>query len=97
LWVQLSGDHQTLPALRLFYEASAELVAPFRGTETTTPVNPDGILELATVVAILAYIILTLLVAAALLLLEAVGRAISSLVATRAGHAGVPSSSHQPA
>jgi hypothetical protein len=57
-WVQLSGMQVDAAVLRLLYSASTTLVSPFRGLETTTPIRQDAVLELATIVAVEAYLVL---------------------------------------
>ncbi len=57
-WVQLSGMQLDPAVLRLLYSAGTTLVSPFRGLETTTPIRQDAVLELATMVAVEAYLVL---------------------------------------
>ncbi len=97
VWVQLSGEHPALPALMFLYGLSSDLVGPFKGTETTTPIKPDGILELATIVAVEAYLILALLALGALVLLSRIARAMRGLLPARSPRPAPAARSRQPA
>ena len=76
-WVQLSGWQLDIGALRALYDVSTALIEPFRGLETTSPIRQNDILELATMVAFEAYLVLAVLVFGAGLLVRALSRVIS--------------------
>lgn len=62
VWAQLMGE-TGIGGLRGFaYDLSSTLVAPFHSFEPTTPVKDTGILEFSSLVAIEAYLIVTLVV-----------------------------------
>lgn len=67
-WVQLSGNQLDNLGLKLIYGLSSQAVAPFKGLETTTPVRQQGILELSTLVALEAYLLLAVAVVCILFL-----------------------------
>lgn len=57
LWAQLTAQSVDSGILLLVFDATEPLVSPFRGYEPSLPIKQTGILELATLIAIQAYLI----------------------------------------
>jgi hypothetical protein len=59
-WVQLSGWQLDVGALRLLYDISTVLVAPFAGLQTQNEVSNVDVLEMSTMIASEAYLVLAI-------------------------------------